>query len=145
MFYYLHIPMKTRIKMYIGRNPHVTSTTVMPLYKLQVKKWKLLPWKTIADWMNYEEALRISRMIERWWIPEETEKDWPQFYRKKDDKNSTLEYMLTEHYIKWERQIDIAKKIGISQAKVSNTLNRRIREQIRKEFPTKPSQSSLLS
>lgn len=134
--------MKTRI---INAFDTYFWTTKWKCYQLQMKKWY---WRIdVAKRDNKEELIEMQKNLENAWTEVKTRFEKTQEVKQKTEDHATqkLVYMLKEHYLKRRHQIDIANELWVSQSTVSIQTNKWIQQQIKKEFPTKPQQSSLLS
>ena len=110
-----------------------------------MKKWY---WRVdVAKRQDKEELIVMQKNLEKAWTEVQTRFDKTQEVKSKTEDHATqkLVYILREHYIKRRKQIDIGNELWLSQSAISIQTNRWIQQQIKKEFPQKPTQSPLLS
>lgn len=146
--------MKTRIVSYLQTEPVYRTDQQAKLwiyYKVEWKKWFISPWKTLFHGIQTkEEAIEIQKKVNLIGIIDieqnKEAKTIKQEVKQKTQDHATtdLVYMLRGYYINRRKQIFIAKDLGMSQSMVSIKMHQWIKQQIQKEFPTKPQQSPLL-
>lgn len=141
VLYFSNILMKTRIKMYFGTTPYRTASKLLPLYKLQVKRWLLLPRKTIARWITKQEAIEMQQLIlhgEE--IPQEVQEEQKKkrvvinwSVQKKFLMNQ--DYIIRKCVMEWMRHSDMAKQLWVSQPQLSKCIRKRKDAQAKKALP----------